>query len=203
MLHVLAVRDKETDLLLGIAPLVVSMRKIGLIPVRVLEFMGLGEVCSDHLDLISMPGKEAEVSSCFFGYLRQHQDEWDIVNLDRMAVESPLMKHFKNKAKEAFLVTEETVAVCPYVLLPSSWAEFLTFLEGSFRKKVLYYLRRLRKDFDFRLEQVHDAGALKAAMQRLYQLHDERWVFKGKVGALGSATLLSKFHDEIAAVFFA
>jgi len=196
-LMILTARD-ENEKLIGIAPLMRSKcRFLHFLRLNVVEF--LGSVHSDYLDFILLKDKEEGILEAIFKYLMEHDSEWDILNLLDIPDNSETLKYIPKKLIE-LNHTNNVKSVCPYINLPDKWELYLLSLSKKRRKKLKYYLRRLKKDFHFQFGEVGEKDNIKEKMDKLYSMHERRWKERGAVGDFSDYNF-AQFHKAIASNF--
>jgi len=189
-LRVLTARNEDGELI-GIAPLMIYRRRLlSLLSLKVMEFLGSGH--SDYLDFILLKGREEEILGAFFRYLREHGDEWDLLDLVDIPEDSMTLRYVR---KLTLKHMDRIENVCPYITLPKSWDSFLLSLPKKRRRNFQYYLRRLKRDFSFQFGTV-GGGDLQEKIDRLYSLHESRWRTKGTLGVF-SDRKFAQFHRDI------
>lgn len=195
--------------LLGIAPLLwrPHVYRPG-IPFRRLELLASGEpeedeICSEYLGVIAERGEEEAVATALASMLAAGTlGEWDEIVLPAMAGDGPMPELIARAlAREKFVTRLESSGACPYVLLPSSWDEYMSALAPSGRYVVTRSLREFTKWADGTAE-VHEARTpdeFERGKRILKSLHTERW---GERDAFRSARFL-EFHDTVMASLMA
>jgi len=135
-LHIITVRNPLGELV-GIAPFKASERGILRIDKsRVLEFIGWGgDVTTEYLDIIARKGWETKVFNSVAEYIFGN-NTWTKVDLHHLSSTSPsipVMKEYMEKGDVPCRI--ERSSICPIVVLPKSWEEFLSGKSVNFRKK--------------------------------------------------------------------
>jgi CelD/BcsL family acetyltransferase involved in cellulose biosynthesis len=170
-----------------------------------LRFLGWGEVCSDHLDVMVTGRETAEYTKRIwdglFGALR---GEWDVFEYYDAPVDSPVLGSFLALAREdkRCLNTEHTKeTVCPYLVLPGSWDEFLDGCSGSRRYTITYSMKKLAEQGTLERRLCERLEDLTPFMDAFVSLHQKSWTARGKPGAFSSARF-EAFHRRVAKDFF-
>lgn len=200
-LWVLTLRD-DTGALIGIAPLYRRRRKIlKSITVNEIRFLGSGEdVSPDYLDFIIERGKESEAIEAVAAYLASRV-EWDVLDLTDVLSTSLTAMSFKSIfARDGFSVHDRTCATCPYIVLPSSWDEFLNTLSANARYNVKRRIKNIERDFRARFFVWEDMEGLDGAMESLARLHNKRWEEREVRHSFSSDEYIS-FHKAVARDF--
>ena len=175
-LNIIAVRD-HLGKLVGIAPFKVAKRRsLGIGSTRVLEFIGWGgDVTTEYLDIIAKKGWEPIVFNSVAEFIFRNRS-WEKVDLRHFSSTSPaipVIKRFLEQRGVAYRI--ERSSICPIVVLPKSWEEFLFGKSLNFRKKMKEYLRTTRRDLGVRLVSCDSLEMLQGEMDALIKLHLNRW----------------------------
>jgi CelD/BcsL family acetyltransferase involved in cellulose biosynthesis len=177
----------------GLAPLVLrSVRPFG---IRKVELMGCG--VSDYLDILALPGSEAEVAERLWAFMERDARAWDLIDFQQVPESSPWLETVLRLATErgwpAHLSVQE---VCPAVQLPSSWQDF----RAGLSKKLRFNLDRSRKLLDrlgpVRVERASGDDASKV-LDMLFLLHGRRWIRRGLPGSFAFPRIRA-FHRQAA-----
>jgi CelD/BcsL family acetyltransferase involved in cellulose biosynthesis len=189
-LFIVAVRREGR--LLAIAPLANRPGAFTrLLPI--LEFLGVGTVGSDYLDIIVRRGSEAEVREALAREMRAWRAS---LALGQLKEEGSAMSVAQRLAEERFTVSRERTDVCPFIpLLGHSFDSYLGTLGSEHRYNFRRRLRNLEKKAAVRFEKVEDEEGRKEALSALFALHDERWRTRGGSDAFDAAGILA-FHEE-------
>lgn len=200
-LYVLTLKDNNNSFI-GIAPLYIRKKKIlkGF-PVHEIRFLGTGEdVSPDYLDFIIEQGREAEAIDAFIGHVAL-QKQWDVLNLTDMPSTSSNIVFLEEIAKNnGFRIAQSECATCPYIVLPSSWEEYVGTLSANARYNVKRRIKNIERDFKTRYFVWEDFERLDDAMERLAQLHNKRWEEKECRHSFSSNEYVS-FHKAVAKDF--
>jgi CelD/BcsL family acetyltransferase involved in cellulose biosynthesis len=197
-LWVLTARDAQNRLR-GILPLMRDQIKLGPLPLDRLAFLGSGSVCPDHLDVVAKPGDHEPVCDAFAAFLREHKDEWDILDLDGLSENAALLQYLIATGVRFQKINS---VVCPYIPLLDDWDSYAQdSLSRRERKTLRNRQRRLNRDHPGlgEFHRVTDAAELDTAMDWLIQLNLERWQDKGETSAFGRSRF-AEFHHSISSV---
>ena len=88
-LHCIAIF--EQDRLIGFLPSFTEQVRIAGVPVRRIAFLGDGATGCDYLDMLAVPGREAEVRAA--ALLALGELRWDVCDLDGLGRDSPTALH--------------------------------------------------------------------------------------------------------------
>lgn len=199
----LIVFDKDEPV--AIAPLHVQIERPARgVSVRVLRFVGSGEVCADHVDMI-LGGESAESAAKaiwdeLFGPLR---GEWDVFEYYDAPSDSPAREAFRELARrDRRCIKMELLddSVCPYLTLPASWSEFLSQCSGTRRYTINYSMNKLAEQGHLEKHLCENPEELEGQMETFISLHQESWVERGKPGSFSSERF-KRFHLRVARDF--
>lgn len=189
----------------AIAPLCVQEKRfVGGAKIKVLRFLGSGEVCADHLDMMVTGDREGEWSRRIwdelFGPLRR---EWDVFEYYDAPGASSILEAFGRFAKkDTRCIKSESVGdtICPYLDLPGSWEEFLEQCGGTRRYTISYSMRKLAEQGNLEKRFCEKADEVDGFMEAFISLHQKSWNARGKPGAF-SSTRFAEFHRRVAKEF--
>ncbi len=196
-LFVLAVR--EGGRLVGLALLHWAPHRYhGVLPFRRLAFLGTGEaeaeeVCSEYLDMVAAPGREAAVAEAVWTALRDAA--WDEMVLADVPEGSAMLAALRRWGAAAGVAEGVTRARATYVPLRGGWDGVLAGLGRSTR----YRIRRALQEFERhgKLIEVTGGGDREAWLDRLAGLHQARWEARGQPGAFATERFRA-FHRRFA-----
>jgi CelD/BcsL family acetyltransferase involved in cellulose biosynthesis len=192
---ILVARDAISGRLDGVAPFVRRGIPVPRGPFRELSFFGNIVGAADHLDVLTCVGQEESLAAAFVDFLRRHRQEWDVLRLDGMSAESPLVALLRQRSDRPAMIWE---SVCPFLRLPDSRKEFLASFNRGMRANLRRRAGRLHEDTNGRVEyhQVTCADELPAALQTLFRLHQNRWGERGRQGAFADMAVRN-FHQRL------
>jgi CelD/BcsL family acetyltransferase involved in cellulose biosynthesis len=189
---------RENGRLIGIAPLCSKMRRIfGPLRFKILEFMGTGAVASDHLDFIVEKGREEEVLSKFLKYYFENS-KWDRIEFGELFDGSKTSDIVRGYVKDLprIKMAESVAHVCPCVVLPKTWEEYIDSLSWRNRKHIRHDSRRLIEIMGAEFVNWRDQTTLHQPLRRLSELHQERWTSRGRLGSYGTERFRI-FHEKL------
>ena len=137
-LWVIECRSDEGQLL-GLAPWFIENHPVyG----RVVRSIGCVEV-TDYLDLIIDRRYVADVLDCIAGYVMEHRDQFDVIDLCNLPETSPGYTDFPTiLSKHGFDVKVSVQEVCPIIQLPDTWEVYLEMLDKKQRHEIRRKIRR-------------------------------------------------------------
>lgn len=137
-LLVITARDESGELL-GIAPWFIDNHPtLG----RVVRSIGCVDV-TDYLDVIADKDCIDPVLDCFAGFLAQHRDQYDMIDLCNIPASSPTYARFPEiLRRHGFNVEVKRQEVCPVIDLPDTWEAYLATLDKKDRHELRRKIRR-------------------------------------------------------------
>jgi CelD/BcsL family acetyltransferase involved in cellulose biosynthesis len=190
---ILIARDAEGGLA-GIAPLLRIRRWLGPLPVRMLRFVGSGEVCPAHLDVLSRPGEEEGVAAAFSEYLLMSGAAWDLADLGQMAAGSRLASILQAARVKCL---EALPTCCPFLRLAEDWDSFLKRVDKKLRRNLRYFENLIEREHPggLAIDSITDRDEIERALEVIVEMHKTT---RGYTSF--GAPRLQAFHQAIAAV---
>lgn len=183
------------DALRGILPLYVNHSPAR---GRVLRLLSDGEVCSEHLDLLSDEDKPSEVAAALASHLVTHAGEWDLLQLTTLVEQDRNLGALVAKLCARGCRAARTPGTNLWSIpLPASWEEFLAMQSKSHRKQIRQLDRRVLEGPRACWIEVCDDQEFDAAWPVLVDLHQRRRQSLGEPGCFASRPWAS-FHYEVA-----
>lgn len=207
-LFVAAVYDSAAALV-GLAPWYLERKGRG----AVVRFLGSGEVCTDYLTVLSVPGRETEIAAALAEWLvalrKQNAGDgggpttWDRLEFSGIADDDASMGPLLDQlAVRGAIVDRRRADHCWRVELPESWEEYLAELSKSHRKQLRRFQRRLFKGRRAVLRTAASEEEFERAFEILIDLHRRRRESLGDRGRFHSPRF-TEFHREVARRFLA
>jgi len=170
----------------GIAPLYIEDQSFTALRLKSLRFVGAGSGDSDALDFIAAPGYERQCAEAFITWLKRNA-RWDICSLETLPENSLVGKYLVELMQQSGWRVDSTLTPNFVIDLPSTWNEYLSTLESSFRPLLTRYPKRLQTRFKVEIARSTRAEDLPEQLQTLFALHQMRWTGRGEPGAFASA----------------
>ena len=180
-LWTLAVR--HDGYLVGLAPFFVWTDPEG---VRRLLLIGTG--LSDRLDVLLDPAHRPETVEAIVAHLEEHQDHWDVCDLQQLSRDSTLLGELPGD------VTGQDP--CPVLALPDRIENLDEVVPAGQLKKLHYYRRRASKEGSLQVEQARESN-LEEFFEALLSSHAARWSARDLPGVLADDGICT-FHREAA-----
>jgi CelD/BcsL family acetyltransferase involved in cellulose biosynthesis len=178
-LRLLCIEDRGK--IIAIAPLAQSRYSLrSCLGYEVIEPLADARALSDYTGLI-LAERAQECLSLFLNYLYE-QNDWDFIYLYNVP-ETSIIFDMLSKFKRAFRFETRKGAICPYLTIPESISLLMNGLSAKFRKNLRRSLKRLEQDYGrVELKEYTELGSLDETMQVFFDLHQKRWIGKGRAG---------------------
>ncbi len=165
---------------------------------QVLRLLGDGEVCSDHLDLITEPENIEKAAKSFAHYLVEHADQWDTTDFTAIAADCTGLFSLSDELKSLDCQVRQDRNESRWeVPLPEDWEAFLALQSKSHRKQLRRLERRVLDSDDATWHLVESPEQLERAWPILTDLHQRRRNSLGEPGCFASQRW-ADFHRDIA-----
>lgn len=143
-LWIIACRD-DTGRLVGLAPWFIENH---VVHGRVVRSIGCVEV-TDYLDIIVDLNCVEAVFHALAAYVAQHRSQFDVLDLCNLPEDSPSYLIFPDILRQhGFTVMMKQQEVCPIILLPDTWEEYLEKLDKKQRHEIRRKIRRAESGED-------------------------------------------------------
>jgi len=181
--------------LVGIAPLCIDQNSH--FGPKILK-MCADDVSPDYMDIFAEPGRESEVARDVAHYITDCAFEWDMIVMDNLRAESPLLS--ERSLFGDYAVMKQVSQICPYVRIAGSfdgyYKERPELVSYSLPKK----LKKLRDEIQVIHRIVQDEGARAKGLADLFMLHEKRTrATKVRSNFLSADT--KRFHDALSRFF--
>ena len=167
---------------------------------RVLEFLGSGRVCSDHLSVVAAPGRQIEVAAELADFLASSvlRHQWDAIDLEGVDADDPAMAAFIDRCRAQQLghVSLRGATASYWMALPESWESFLASCSKNRRKRLRRWQRRYIDSGRLQQSVATEAHQVPALFATLVELHNRRRRGLGQCGAFEDADFL-EFHRAV------
>jgi CelD/BcsL family acetyltransferase involved in cellulose biosynthesis len=193
-LFTLAVYDDD-HALLGVAPWYLERT---LVKGNVLRWLGGGEVCTDHLTLLSLPEHQSRVAAEIAGALTSNFDDWDLLDLAAVDADDAAVPQLVAALQDHdCAVSRREAEACWMLALPATWDDYLAGVSKSHRKQLRQLERRVLETARVKWHPVTCCRELEAAWPVLVDLHQRRRQSLGEPGCFASRRF-HDFHREVA-----
>jgi CelD/BcsL family acetyltransferase involved in cellulose biosynthesis len=191
-LSILAVRSGRN--LVGLAPLALAPAPIShLWSLPRLEFLGVGNVGSDYLDVIIRRGYETGVMGALAEHLAGRNLAIALTQID--AKEGAAWRLGGELAQRGWSDSRTVTSVCPFIdLRGRSWSSYLESRGASLRYNFRRRVRQLERS-GICIERAEADGQRQKSLELLVALHHMRWRERGGSDAFHRRALVG-FHQE-------
>jgi CelD/BcsL family acetyltransferase involved in cellulose biosynthesis len=181
---VIVVRDEAGEVA-GIAPLCrLSYRDHGF-RLNSVSSAGREAVSADFLDYLSMPDRREEVLNAIMDSLWDARSEWDIFIAGELYDGGDLDRAIEGfAAKHDLPLRRQEERVCPYIVLPPTFEEYVRDLSPKMRYEVRRDTRELIDKRGATVRVYTEPAELSANIDTLIQLHLAHWQRVGEPGTM-------------------
>ena len=137
-LLILVVRD--SDEVIGIAPLMIEKYKVGKITFKQISFIQNAHCY--HLDFI-ITKKTEEVIEIILQYLKMEIKNWRRIYLNRIPTSSCNIENVRSLCRNKFLFKEQYGGIAPYIPVNGKWEEYYVKRKRKFRAELRRDWKRL------------------------------------------------------------
>ncbi|MEA3254493.1 MAG: GNAT family N-acetyltransferase [Candidatus Altiarchaeota archaeon] len=165
---------EKDDVIVGIAPLMITSHKKFRVRIRKLEF--IGTPLSNYSDFIISQEKE-EVLKVIYGYILKKRGCWDIINLKEIPETSSTVSISqrildKHRVFSNFFVSD----LCRFLVLESSNRRMIEkkIKQKTLRRHINYFNRTGRLSF-VRYDRMENFDEADDLMEKFFEQHISRW----------------------------
>lgn len=176
---------EDGDELVGIAPMMLRRVRRGGVPFRVLEFVGDGTWETDHMNLVLLRERRAEVLAVLLGALDALR--WDVAHFNQVPEASPTAADLIAWARGSGMDVDVVRSPCPRRVVPESYEALLASLQSRFRTSLRSSRRRLAEAYEVEFGLHEDPREFPEALEALFRNHASRWAAKGQAGVFTDA----------------
>lgn len=195
-LFTLAVYDRGNELV-GLAPwFVEATARHG----NVVRFLGSGDVCSDYLSILSLPGREDDVAAALVDWLCRNQTgtPWKLLMLGGIdAGDRVTCQFIEQMTARGALPCSQPGPNCWRIELPPTWDDYLARLSKSHRKQLRRLERRLLCTGRAVMRVSSTTTELDRDLAALADLHERRRQEQGEACRFADERF-AQFHQEAA-----
>lgn len=198
-LFVLAVFDNR-DTFLGAAPWYVEDSRLW---GKLVKILGEEEACSDHVNLLALPGKGSAVAESLSAWACQEGEQlWDTLDLNGVDADHPALCELLQRLAAAGHALHRAKCVsCWSVSLPGDWHAFVARCSRQRRKRIRRSERSILDAPNVRFHIPRDLDELKTAYATLVDLHRRRRRMQGESGCFDSPRRAA-FLEEVTGRLF-
>ncbi len=182
-----AIRVTENGRLVGYAPFMTT--GLGkLVKARKLEFVGAGH--SDQLGIVAENDRKEAIEAVLDK--ASEGSDWDLGEFRDVRQEGPTARCVLERFPQAEVSRENS----PYIVVRSSFQEYLNSLSQNARHNMVRTCRRNLDNLQARFVRISDRDALPGALEEFFRLHEMRWSGKGEDSVL-TAQMRDFLRDAI------
>ena len=174
---------KEGGECVGIAPLMLTPRRVGPVTFTAVEFLGTGE--SDYTDFIVRPERKSDVLKAFVAFIESVRDEWDAISLRNIPEKSKTVPELRSLLKDSkYRLRTLPDVICPALIISADEEIARAYTnKKSLRRHFNYFNRNGLLTFST----IASAEEVAELLPEFFQQHIERRAIVGGV---------SKFRDK-------
>ncbi|MDQ1362996.1 MAG: hypothetical protein QG652_856 [Pseudomonadota bacterium] len=197
---IITVHDKHE--LVGIFPLALIQDTRARISKRKLHFFGTGEaeaeeITTEYIDVIAKPGYEQAVCEAIADYLFHTYTAWDVLELVRYKNDSVINKYlFGALKKQGARKHIFTCGYRHYIRLDSTYSDFISARNKSFRRNLACYTNRLDSYGNVVFREITTHDEIDTFIHTLRALHLKRFRKTSNISAFESDVFTS-YHNEL------
>jgi CelD/BcsL family acetyltransferase involved in cellulose biosynthesis len=173
----------DCEKLVGIAPLFYESSRVrGLIPIRFLQWLGMGDVGSDYLNIIAEPGYEVQVCDLIYLELQKEKKDWDLLRLTDLPEGCSTILRFQEllSANENFMFRDGREYICPYIELKNhSQESYMESLSSNMRYNLKRRSRQVLQQLRGEITRCESIEHVSFYLDRILELHSKRWKERG------------------------
>ena len=176
----------------ALLPLVATRTTFHRAPVNMLTWASALVACPDHLDVVADPDAPLEALLPALESM-----PWDIILFRDVAEHAPGVERLTAALRRnGHHVTREALHVCPFLLLPDTWDDYLATLSPSRRQQIRRKERKLVRERAASFTDYPPAD-VDEGWRRLVALHAQRWKGPGAFTDPRVLPMLQAFRDEL------
>lgn len=176
---------------------------------RILRFLGLGEIASDHLTVLCQPDMAKTVTDALANWLTEankhptqsfltdNSSTWDLLELTGVDAQDAIVTRLAEAMEtHGHTVYRRPGPNCWSIELPDRWQDFLAACSKNRRKHLSDMSRKWLDTGRATVHWVEHPADLAVGQQNLIDLHQRRWQSRGEPGCFASPQFTA-FHREV------
>ncbi|MBN1600312.1 MAG: GNAT family N-acetyltransferase [Chitinispirillaceae bacterium] len=199
--RLLCIAVYDENQLVGMGPFWIEQKKQLFHKTRILRFLGVREICPDHLDLIVHTKNSENICNAIWEHLfGKVRKEWDIWEYNNVSIGSTALKYFYTIAdqdRRCLGLNINGFMANPYIDLPETWEKYLSSLKSKKRWNLKVATNLLLEAGTVELTFCETVQDLPSYMDTHITLHRNSWKERGKSGSFGSKRF-KQFHYNYA-----
>jgi CelD/BcsL family acetyltransferase involved in cellulose biosynthesis len=193
----LLVTVSDGQKMLAAAPLMSSTYRLYGLDLRKIEFVATP--ASDYQTFL-LTEKKPEYTKIMVEYADHAAREWDCIELREVPENSETLRALRTISREPLRLEERMQNLCPCILLPTAFEDYLRRLGSNWRRNLRRWERKLRQNYKMDFKIHNDIETLNDAMKTFFDLHQKRWQARKQSGAF-SDKRFRDFHLDVARSF--
>lgn len=187
----------DGEKILAAAPLMSTEYNLLGMKLRKIEF--IGTPASDYHSFL-LTVKKPEYARTMIKYVTRIAPDWDCFEFEEVPTDSETAGVLRTISKEPFTLEEEIGTLCPYVILPSNFEDYLKGLGSNWRRNMRRWGKKLKQDFKAEFKICNNVETIDDALRTFFDLHQKRWQSRRQAGAFADKTFRD-FHHDVAKSF--
>ena len=176
-LFILTAREVQSGKLVGIAPLIIqpiiNFVRFGghlvkfRLPVTALSFLGSNGASPDHLDFITHPDHETEAKTQLLNYLRNAEQEWDVIRIKGLSSSSYVSQALNDGTPSGRVLVNNSET--PVIDLPENWEALYNQYNKRLRKNIRRHSRRFDDEYPGKViyQIISDPDEIKPLIEKM------------------------------------
>ena len=159
--------------IMAIAPLMLSRARLYGCPVRRLQ--AIANVYTERFDLL-LGERPQEAAEVIWTYLKDHADEWDVLELRQLPSDSQTLKYLSPLiTRDGYREGRWSANEAPYVAIRQPWDSYYQSLKKAHRSNVRNHARQLERQGPLTLDIVAIDDRWEADMEDALKLEAVTW----------------------------
>ena len=159
--------------IIAIAPLMLSRARLYGCPIRRLQ--AIVNVYTERFDLL-LGERPQEACELIWAYLKDHADDWDVMELRQLPDDSRTLKHLSPLIeRDGYRVGRWPANEAPYVSISQPWETYYQSLKKAHRSNVRNHARQLEREGSVVLDVVAIDDRWEADMEDALKLEAVTW----------------------------
>lgn len=197
-LFVIVVRDSDKRLL-AVAPFYkTGYRLFKYIGVSVLRILGDVSSGAEYGNVLIRDGHERDAADTIGLCLGDNRHEWDIAWIPNIAKWRSSYSSLNSVFVNPPLFHRERIRLFSAAALPPTSEEWMAAMSGNRRQQLRRTCRKVFKDPNIKVIQIHEPDRLIHYLDVLFDLHAKRWGTKGDSGSFERDARLKAFYYNFA-----
>jgi CelD/BcsL family acetyltransferase involved in cellulose biosynthesis len=181
--------------LMGVAPLMLYNGKHLGVSAKILSFIENDE--SPHCDFVVNQHAHREVVSAFFDYITSMQNNWDILFLRKIPVDSPILEPIKACCeRHCYKFQVRASLESPILRTDADWVSYYSQRSQRFKKRVRHLRNKLHRQGNILVQKSPDPDEIKSLLPEVFEVGASSWKQRGK-NDIGSSSQSRTFFSDL------